>query len=74
MIVAPFKHQERERIDAEFEAMADDEEYLALMHQVDAEWSPGSDEAMRAIARAEVLDGITYRDGQRKAAIDRCAS
>ena len=33
---------QNERIDAEFEAMSSDEEYLALMRQVDAEWSAGS--------------------------------
>lgn len=60
LVVAQLKQQERDRIDAEFESMADDEEYLALMRQVDAEWSSGSDEVMREIARKEVLDGVTY--------------
>lgn len=59
-IVAPSNEKERNRIDAMFEAMAVDEEYLALMRQVDAEWGPGSDEAMREIAREEAVDGVTY--------------
>ena len=44
---------ERRRIDAEFEQMADDPEYLGLLRQMEAEARPATDRIWQGIEPAE---------------------
>jgi len=51
------KEIERERVDAEFEHMAGDPEYLALLRRMEAESRPATDEIWRRLDAPELGEG-----------------
>jgi len=57
------KEIERRRIDAEFEQMADDPEYLGLLRRMEAESRPATDRIWQGIEPAETQEEAANATG-----------